>query len=218
MNFSAAEENHLKAIYHLQIEGGTVTTSALAERLQTRPASVTDMTKKLSAKKLLHYQPYYGFTLTAEGKKTALHVIRRHRLWEYFLAEKLGFGWSEVHGLAEDLEHVSSTELIDRLDAFLGHPQADPHGDPIPDSKGRMHLKDSFLLHQLPAHQAAEIVQVKGQSPAVLQYLKEKGLRLGTKLHVRKLFPFDSSLEIKAGSKVITVTHELASSLLVKKI
>ena len=135
MNYTTSEENYLKAIFHLQEEGDNVTTNALAEKLNTRAASVTDMMKKLSAKKLLHYKPYYGFSLSTEGKKTALSIIRRHRLWEYFLSEKLKFSWNEVHLLAEELEHISSPELINRLDEFLGFPPFDPHGDPIPDKK-----------------------------------------------------------------------------------
>ena len=160
MNFTTSEENYLKAIFHLQEKEGTVTTTALAERLQTKPASVTDMMKKLSGKKLLHYKPYYGFSLSPEGKRIALSVIRRHRLWEFFLAEKLKFGWNEVHELAEELEHVSSKQLIDRLDQYLGFPQFDPHGDPIPDSKGKIKNMSRIALTQLPLHQQAEVCQV----------------------------------------------------------
>jgi DtxR family Mn-dependent transcriptional regulator len=120
VNFTTSEENYLKAIFHLQEKEGTVTTNALAEKLQTKPASVTDMMKKLNSKRLLHYKPYYGFSLSTEGKRIALFIIRRHRLWEYFLSEKLKFDWNEVHLLAEELEHVSSKQLIDRLDKYLG--------------------------------------------------------------------------------------------------
>src|SRR5215204_1075793 len=118
--FSQSEENYLKTIFHLQVGTEAVTTNALAEKLQTRPASVTDMMKKLNAKKLLHYKPYYGFYLSAEGRKMALNIIRRHRLWEAFLVDKLGFGWDEVHPVAEELEHVSSRKLVDKLDEYLG--------------------------------------------------------------------------------------------------
>ena len=138
MNFSVSEENYLKTIYHLQGEEGTVTTNAVAEKLHTKAASVTDMMKKLSAKGLLNYTPYYGFSLSNEGKKIAVAVIRRHRLCEFFLAERLKFNWKEVHSIAEDLEHVSSKKLIDKLDEYLWYPQYDPHGYPIPDSKGRI--------------------------------------------------------------------------------
>src|SRR5215510_1725318 len=132
LNYSTSEENYIKAIFHLEKKDGTVTTNELSAELQTKPASVTDMLKKLRDKKLVHYKAYYGFRLTTEGKKVALLIIRRHRLWEFFLAEKLKFSWDEVHAVAEDLEHVSSKKLIDKLDEFLGFPRYDPHGDPIP--------------------------------------------------------------------------------------
>src|ERR1700743_668161 len=135
MKVSASKENHLKAIFHLQQELGIVTTNALAAALRTRPASVTDMCKKLKEQKMLIYERYKGFKLSAEGKKAAVQVIRKHRLWEYFLVKKLQFGWEEVHEIAEELEHISSRALIDRLDAYLGYPATDPTGDPIPNSQ-----------------------------------------------------------------------------------
>src|ERR1043166_603760 len=138
LNYSASEENYIKTIFHLQQQDGTVTTNELASELNTRPASITDMMKKLRSKKLVHYRAYKGFHLTNEGRKVALGIIRRHRLWEYFLAEKLKFKWDEVDAVAEDLEHVSSKKLIDKLDEYLGYPKFDPHGDPIPDSFGKM--------------------------------------------------------------------------------
>ena len=146
LNFSTSEENYIKTIFHLQNGQNTVTTNELAERLRTKPASVTDMMKKLKAKKLLHYQPYQGFRLTNEGKKVALDIIRRHRLWEFFLAEKLKFKWDEVHAVAEHLEHVSSKKLIDKLDEYLGYPKFDPHGDPIPDSLGKMENNEQITV------------------------------------------------------------------------
>src|ERR1044072_9763558 len=146
LNYSTSEENYIKTIYHLQSAPNSVSTNALAEKLSTKPASVTDMMKKLKTKKLLHYQPYQGFRLSNEGKKVALDIIRRHRLWEYFLAEKLKFTWDEVHAVAEDMEHVSSKKLIDKLDEYLGYPQFDPHGDPIPDSLGKMKIHQQISL------------------------------------------------------------------------
>src|SRR5579859_7182629 len=151
MKHSASKENYLKAIFHLQNAAGeVVTTNALAEALRTRPASVTDMLKKLKEQKLLIYERYKGFKLNNEGKKAALQIIRKHRLWEYFLVKKLQFGWDEVHEIAEELEHISSRELIDRLDDFLGFPQSDPHGDPIPDSQGRIQVRRQLSLSDLP--------------------------------------------------------------------
>ena len=138
LNFSTSEENYLKTIFHLQTKDDNVTTNELAEKLQAKPASITDMMKKLKGRKLVNYQPYRGFRLTPEGKKIALSIIRRHRLWEYFLAEKLKFSWDEVHEVAEQLEHVSSKKLTDKLDEYLHFPKFDPHGDPIPDINGKM--------------------------------------------------------------------------------
>ena len=216
MNFSTSEENYLKAIYHLQEEEGTVSTNALADSLHTRAASVTDMMKKLSSKKLLHYKPYHGFSLSTEGKKIALHVIRRHRLWEYFLSEKLKFGWNEVHQIAEELEHVSSRELTDRLDEYLGFPRFDPHGDPIPDSKGKIKNVSSISLLQLPLHQAAEVCQVTNQSEELLELLFHKNIRIGTRLEVKKYFGYDHSLELKIKGNTVTISEQLAKNIFVK--
>ncbi|MBK7099083.1 MAG: metal-dependent transcriptional regulator [Sphingobacteriales bacterium] len=135
LNYSRTEENYIKAIYHLEAGKNSVSTNELAESLQTKPASITDMLKKLKKKKLVSYRAYYGCKLTNEGKQLALMIIRRHRLWEYFLSLKLDFSWEEVHDVAEELEHVSSEKLINKLDAYLGFPRFDPHGDPIPDEK-----------------------------------------------------------------------------------
>lgn len=215
MNFTISEENYLKAIFHLQEKEGTVTTNALAEKLQTKPASVTDMMKKLSAKKLLHYKPYYGFSLSAEGKKIALFIVRRHRLWEFFLSEKLKFDWNEVHMLAEELEHVSSKQLIDRLDQYLGHPQFDPHGDPIPDSKGKIKNLNKISLLKLPFHQIAEVRQVTNQSKELLEILEHKHIGIGTKLEVKKHFHFDHSMELKIKNNTVNISEQLAQNIFV---
>lgn len=218
MNYSVSEENYLKAIYHLQEAGGKVTTNALAEKLNTKAASVSDMMKKLDSKKLLHYKPYYGFSLSAEGKRIALSVIRRHRLWEFFLANNLKFDWKEVHSIAEELEHVSSKKLIDKLDEYLGFPETDPHGDPIPDSKGKVRQAIAVALDELPLNQPSELIQVIDQSDEILEHLKEKNLSLGAKLEVKKKFNYDQSLEIKVKNQTITITQQLAKSLFVKKV
>jgi DtxR family Mn-dependent transcriptional regulator len=215
LNFSVSEENYLKAIYHLQENGSTVSTNALAERLSTKAASVTDMMKKLSSKGLLNYKPYYGFSLSGEGKKTALFIIRRHRLWEFFLSQKLGFSWEEVHQLAEELEHVSSRELIDRLDEFLGFPLYDPHGDPIPDSKGKIIVRNNLPLPLLPVGKVAEVCQVTNQSAEMLELLKHKSIGIGTLLEVKKFFPFDQSIELKIKTKTVTISEQLAKNIFV---
>ena len=215
MNYTVSEENYIKAIFHLQEEGGTVSTTALADKLTTKAASVTDMMKKLSAKKLLHYKPYHGFTLSAEGKKVALFIIRRHRLWEFFLSQKLGFEWEEVHQFAEELEHVSSKKLIDRLDEFLGFPPFDPHGDPIPDSKGRIAVRQNLPLFLLPKNRTGIVCQVTNQSAEMLELLKHKNIVIGTKLEVKKHFPFDQSIELKVKRQTVTISEQLAKNIFV---
>jgi DtxR family Mn-dependent transcriptional regulator len=219
LNYSTSEENYIKAIYRLQRQEGTVTTNELANELKTKPASVTDMMKKLKIKKLLHYQPYQGFRLTQEGSKVALGIIRRHRLWEYFLAEKLKFTWDEVHEVAEDLEHVSSKKLIDKLDEFLGFPRVDPHGDPIPDANGKMEPSKKIPLTELPTGTPAVVSNIKDQSNAILDLLEHKKINIGARLEVKKKFEFDESLEIKIGRQpAFTISKQLAENIYVQLI
>lgn len=217
LNYSISEENYIKAIYRLQRVDGTVTTNELANELKTKPASVTDMMKKLKVKKVLHYQPYQGFRLTHEGSKVALGIIRRHRLWEYFLAEKLKFTWDEVHEVAEDLEHVSNKKLIDKLDEFLDFPRVDPHGDPIPDANGRIEASKKINLTELPFNTAATVSNVKDQSSSILELLEHKKITIGTRLEVKKKFDFDESLEIKVGKQAaFSISRQLAENIFVK--
>lgn len=217
LNYSASEENYIKTIFHLQKDDGTVTTNELARELQTRPASVTDMMKKLKTKKLLHYEAYQGFRLSNEGRKVALNIIRRHRLWEFFLAEKLQFSWDEVHEVAEQLEHVSSKKLVDKLDEYLGYPRVDPHGDPIPDQEGRIESSKQVSLKDLPVNKMAVVSHVSDQSSAMLELLKHKNIGIGTKLEIKKKFDFDHSMEIKTGRlPVFTISEQLAKNIFVK--
>lgn len=216
LNYSTSEENYIKAIYHLQKEG-SVTTNELAAELQTRPASVTDMMKKLRTKKLVHYEAYKGFRLTPEGRKLALIIIRRHRLWEFFLAEKLKFSWDEVHAVAEDLEHVSSKKLIDKLDEFLGFPRYDPHGDPIPDANGKIETSKQVCLADLPLNKTALVCYVSDQSTEMLELLSHKKIGIGTRLEIKKKFNFDQSLEIKVRQQAATtISGDLAKNIFVK--
>jgi len=216
LNYSTSEENYIKAIYHLQREG-SVTTNELAAELQTRPASVTDMMKKLRTKKLVHYEAYRGFRLTPEGRKLALIIIRRHRLWEFFLAEKLKFSWDEVHAVAEDLEHVSSKKLIDKLDEFLGFPRYDPHGDPIPDASGKIETSKQVCLSDLPLNKTALVCYVSDQSTGMLELLSHKKIGIGTRLEIKKKFSFDHSLEIKIRQQSpTTISGDLAKNIFVK--
>jgi DtxR family transcriptional regulator, Mn-dependent transcriptional regulator len=217
MKYSASKENHLKAIFHLQNEQGVVTTNALAAALQTRPASVTDMLKKLKEQKLLIYERYKGFKLNNEGRKAAIQVIRKHRLWEYFLVKKLQFGWDEVHEIAEELEHISSKKLVDRLDTFLGFPDTDPHGDPIPDSQGRFHTPRQVSLSELPLNKTAQVSGIASQTTEMLELLQYNHIRLGTRLEIRKKFPFDDSLEVKVRNRPpVTISARVAKNVLVK--
>ncbi len=216
LNYSTSEENYIKAIFHLQRQDGTVTTNELANELKTKPASVTDMMKKLKVKKLLNYQPYQGFRLTNEGNKVALGIIRRHRLWEYFLAEKLKFSWDEVHEVAEDLEHVSNKKLIDKLDEFLGFPRTDPHGDPIPDANGRIEMSKKICLTEMELNTIAIVSSVSDQSSEILELLEHKKIAIGTKLEVKKKFDFDNSMEVKIGRQpAFTISNQLAENIFV---
>lgn len=216
LNYSTSEENYIKAIFHLQQGDGTVTTNEVAHELNTKAASVTDMMKKLKTKKLLHYQPYQGFKLNMEGSKVALTIIRRHRLWEYFLAEKLKFTWDEVHEVAEDLEHVSNKKLIDRLDEFLGFPRVDPHGDPIPDANGKIEASKKICLTELPLNILSGVSSVSDQSGKILELLKHKKITIGTKLEVKKRFDFDNSMEVRIGRQApITISQQLAENIFV---
>lgn len=215
--YTIAEENYIKSIYHLQHHAKNVTTNQLADRLKTKPASVTDMLKKLQAKKLLHYEKYYGAKLTNEGKKLALEVIRRHRLWENFLVNYLHFGWDEVHDIAEQLEHVQSLLLTERLDAYMNFPRFDPHGDPIPDSKGRMEAVKQVNLLQLPLGQAAEICAVGSQQTVLLEMLRNKNLHIGSTVTVTKHYSFDHSVELIINKqKPQNISEQLAKQLFVK--
>jgi len=217
MKFSTSEENYIKAIYHLQKADGLVTTNELAAQLATKAASVTDMLKKLKKKKLLHYERYQGFKLSAEGRKLALAIVRKHRLWEYFLVEKLQMGWDEVHEIAEELEHITSPLLIERLDQFLDHPKFDPHGDPIPDVHGKMETLRQVNLIDVEPGVLTEVCAVGSQSHELLELLRHRNISIGTQLEVRKRFNFDHSLEIKVqGKPAFTISQQLAQTLFVK--
>lgn len=197
MNFTTSEENYIKHIYHLQQEQGTVNTNSLAGEMQTRAASVTDMLKKLKTKKILNYERYKGFRLNETGKKAALIVVRKHRLWEYFLVNKLHFEWDRVHAIADELEHVNSPELVQRLDAFLGNPSFDPHGDPIPDKDGKIPRVKQLPLTGLVMKTSYIVSSVTNQTPQMLDMLKHYAIGIGTTIKIIRRFEFDGSMEIK---------------------
>ena len=215
MKVSSSKENYIKAIFHLQ-EDGIVTTNALAKQLDTRAASVTDMLKKLKTQKLLIYEKYKGFKLSPEGRRLALQIIRKHRLWELFLVKKLRFGWEEVHEMAEELEHISSKKLIDRLDEFLGYPKSDPHGDPIPDSNGKYAIKKQHNLTEMKLNTSGVVSNISDQSPEMLELLRHKGLGLGTRVEIKKRFAFDDSVELKVKNlPAITISGNVAKKVFV---
>lgn len=197
MNFSISEENYIKSIYHLQVINERVNAKMLSVAVNTKGASVTDMLKKLHKKKLVDYQPYKSFILTETGRKMALDVVRKHRLWEFFLVNKLGFKWDQVHEIAEDLEHINSQELINRLDLYLDYPSFDPHGDPIPNSKGKMTEIKQQNLTEITIKKVYTVSYIKDQSVAMLDLLKHYHISIGTRLKVFKRFDFDGSVEIK---------------------
>jgi DtxR family Mn-dependent transcriptional regulator len=214
---SFTEENYLKAIYHLSNGGiNPVLTNDLADSMKTKAASVTDMIKKLADKKLISYQKYYGANLTTKGKSNALMVIRKHRLWETFLVQKLDFAWDEVHEVAEQLEHIQSKTLIEKLDAFLGFPKTDPHGHPIPDASGKIKEVKQVNLSEFPTNKKCVVRAVKNGSPSFLQYLSKIGIRIGALLNILDKIDFDGSLEISIDSKKrIFISREAAENLLV---
>ncbi|HXH98685.1 MAG TPA: metal-dependent transcriptional regulator [Sphingobacteriaceae bacterium] len=214
---SFTEENYLKAIYHLGGAGNTaVNTNRIAELTSTKAASVTDMLKKLADKELINYIKYQGVTLTAKGKRTAINIVRKHRLWEVFLVEKLGFKWDEVHSIAEELEHINSEQLIDRLAEFLGNPKSDPHGDPIPDKDGVFHKKELIKLAELLIGQEGKISGVSEHSPAFLQYLEKTGLTLGKKIKMKESLEYDGSVSLLIDKKEITVSSKVAKNILIQ--
>ncbi len=215
MTFS--EENYLKTIYHLTAASNTeVSTNAIAEMIETKASSVTDMLKKLAEKDLVHYKKYQGVSLTEKGKLSAKMIVRKHRLWEVFLVEKLQFTWDEVHDIAEQLEHIKSEQLINKLDDFLGNPTEDPHGDPIPNAKGQITVIEKQLLSELHENQIGICVGVKDSSATFLKYLDKNKLALGTKIEVLSQEDFDLSLRIKANDHELLISNKIASNLYVK--
>lgn len=212
-----SEENYLKAVYHLaNSQRGKVNTNAIAEYMNTKPSSVTDMVKKLSEKGLLNYKRYQGVSLTVPGTKKALTIIRKHRLWETFLVDKLNFTWDEVHEVAEQLEHIESEKLIDQLDSFLGFPKTDPHGDPIPDKNGELEEQQTRLLSLLPVNSSSICVGVRDTSVSFLNYLDKNKIALGDQIQVLEKEAFDDSIHIQIGNRKLHLSNSIASNLFMK--
>jgi len=209
-----SEENHLKAIYHLGKFGSiSVSTNAIAEQLETKASSVTDMLKKLADKNLVNYRKYQGVNLTEDGRNTASNIVRKHRLWEVFLVDKLNFSWDEVHEIAEQLEHIKSEKLINQLDAFLGNPTHDPHGDPIPDRNGKMVQLETQNILEIKTGRKGVLVSVKDSSDEFLKYLNKNNLALGDTIKVLDFEPFDSSITIETKEKTMIISKMVAENL-----
>ena len=207
-----AEENYLKAIYALSENSEkAVLTTTLAQYISSKPSSVTDMLKRLAAKELVSYRKYRGVTLTEKGKYKALEIIRKHRLWELFLVSHLHFSWDEVHEVAEQLEHVKSPLLIDRLDAFLNYPARDPHGDLIPDRNGKLRKDPSVPLAGLKPGESGNVSAVKDSSPEFLNYLDRMKIGLGSTLTVTEKFDYDQSMKIRINRDNQTIISAKAS-------
>ena len=195
---SKSRQDYLKAILSLELKGEKVSTTSISDKLSTKPASVTGMFKVLSDLGLIEYKPYQGAELTESGRVEAISLMRKHRLWETFMVENLGFGWDEVHEVAEQLEHVESKELIDRLDAYMGYPSFDPHGDPIPDADGNLVDRRKLVqAHTLKEGDVASIQGVLGNSDTFLKHLGDMGIRLGLVIKVKKVFEFDGNLLVE---------------------
>lgn len=213
---SFTEENYLKAIYHLSDNGRKeVSTNAISDSLNTKPASVSDMLRKLAQKKVVNYTKYHGASLSEKGRLYALQVIRKHRLWEVFLVEKLKFNWDEVHDIAEQLEHIQSPVLIQRLDEFLGFPDYDPHGDPIPNEKGELNVKKKIPMSDLEVNKQAVVSGLNETSAIFLQYLDKTGIYIGAKVKILERVEFDLSQEIQIDNRKISISNEVAKNVLV---
>ncbi len=213
---SFTEENYLKAIYKLQeTNGEVVATSALAQVMGVHSPSVTDMLKRMASKKLVIYQKSKGFKLTEKGRQVAVGIIRKHRLWEVFLVDKLGFRWDEVHDIAEDLEHIQSEPLVNKLDAYLGYPKADPHGDPIPDENGKLKKVKTQPLTSAPLKKKVTIIALGNSSDEFLRYLDKMGITIGDTVEVSEIEDFDKSVTVLHKKSSFSLSNEAANFLLV---
>jgi DtxR family transcriptional regulator, Mn-dependent transcriptional regulator len=220
MEITLTEENYIKAIFSISRSGaeGGVSTNQLSEHLNNKAASITDMLKRLSDKKLIHYRKYQGVVLSTAGEKVALDIIRKHRLWEVFLLDKLDFSWDEVHDIAEQLEHVRSDELVNRLAAYLGNPRFDPHGDPIPDSQGEMRHIKAHPLSECRKKGGYIFTGVTDHSKFFLRHLSSIGLKIGSKIQVQSINEFDRSMQIRINKDDSRfISEKVSSHILVER-
>ncbi len=210
------EENYLKSIYSIQRDNasGEVSVNEIAEKMHTKPATVTDMLRKLSEKELIHYEKYKKVQLSGAGTAEALQILRKHRLWETFLHDTLKFSWDEVHEVAEQLEHIHSKKLIERLDELLGYPQYDPHGDPIPNAKGEIPASTAVLLTEAVVGEVYSIVAVKDTSTAFLQQLERSGLNIGVQLIIEERMPYDGSIMVRTTGAPFQLSEKISGNIL----
>lgn len=215
---SKSEENYLKAIYSISINTNkSVSTNQIANKLETKASSVTDMIKKLSDKGFVDYKKYQGTTLTVAGKNIAVKTLRSHRLWELFLVNNLAYNWDEVHELAEQLEHVKSNSLVDRLDRFLEFPSHDPHGDPIPDKYGNIEHHKNVMLSSIKKNDSCIIIGVKDSSSAFLKFLDNSKIKLDCLIKVIAKEEYDNSMIIQINESLLSISDQVSRNLYVKK-
>ena len=217
--FSKAEEDYLKAIFSLSTETKVVNTNLIAKKLKTKASSVTDMLKKLATKQLVVYKKYKGVFLTDAGNSIAKSIVRKHRLWETFLVDKLNFTWDEVHEVAEQLEHIKSDKLVTNLDIFLGFPKQDPHGDPIPNADGKMRIQNTVLLSDASINSTYVISGIKNSTTLFLNYLDNLRLKLNTEINILQKSEFDNSFIIQLKNKQsLSLSKQVCDNLYIKTI
>ncbi|MDD3722208.1 MAG: metal-dependent transcriptional regulator [Lutibacter sp.] len=216
---SQTEENYLKAIYSLEISNSNnISTTLISEAVKTKASSVTDMIKRLADKDLVHYKKYQGVSLTKMGQKIAVEIVRKHRLWEVFLVNKLDYNWDEVHELAEQLEHIKSDTLTDKLEAFLEFPTHDPHGDPIPDKEGNIEHHKNTMLSSVETGKSCVVIGIKDSSDPFLKFLDKLRIQLGSTLKVISKESFDNSMFVETATGSISISNQISKNLFVKKL
>ena len=216
---SKSEENYLKSIYNLSELGNkVVTTNSISKILNIEPASVTDMIKKLSKKKLIYHEKYRGTKISKNGIKVALQIIRRHRLWEVFLYEKLNFNWDEIHVVAEELEHVSSDQLIDNLDKYLKYPKIDPHGDPIPNKLGEIDFVDKISISDLKVNEKGIVSRIINEDEEFFILLNKLNIEIGTEVKILDKIDYDGSLDVSINNKSVIISKVIAENIKITKI
>ena len=219
LKLSQTEENYIKAIYSIEIHTGkSVSTNKIAEKLKTKASSVSDMIKKLSDKKLVYYKKYQGTKLTSEGKSIAVKIVRKHRIWEVFLVNNLDYTWDEVHDLAEQLEHIKSNTLINKLEAYLNFPTHDPHGDPIPDKDGNIEHHKNIMLSSAKVGENCTVIGVKDSSSSFLKFLDNTNIKLGSQLKIISIEEFDNSMIIENNNSQKSISYQISKNLFVKKL